>query len=97
MPEIPKKNEDKKRLVKEGDFEHEVYLDKLQIADFLESLAKQMREGDTVTIKTDDWELPFTFREPIELEIDYEGYGEKELEIEIEMKEKRDGQAPTVS
>ncbi|MFP3872475.1 MAG: amphi-Trp domain-containing protein [Candidatus Natronoplasma sp.] len=97
MPEIPNKGEGKKRVITEGDMEHEVYLDREQIADFLEGLAKQLREGDKVTIKTEEWELPFTFRDPIELEIDYEGYGEKELEIEIEMKEKKEEEAPTVS
>lgn len=97
MPEIPKESEGEKRVVKEGDLEHEVYLDSEDIADFLEGLTEQMREGDQVKIETEEWDLPFTFREPIELEIDFEGYGERELEIEIEMKGKREDKAPTVS
>ncbi|MBS3782759.1 MAG: amphi-Trp domain-containing protein [Candidatus Thermoplasmatota archaeon] len=98
MPEIPNESEgEKKRIVKEGDLEHEVYLNKEQIADFLESMAEQLREGDTLTIETDEWEIPFTFRDNIELDIDFEGYGERELEVEIEFKGKREDKAPTIS
>ncbi|MEF8873702.1 MAG: amphi-Trp domain-containing protein [Candidatus Thermoplasmatota archaeon] len=97
MPEIPNEDEGEKRVVEEGDLEHEVYLNKEQVADFLESMAKQMRDGDTLTIETNKWEIPFTFRDNIELEIDFEGYGERELEIEIEFKGKREDQAPSVS
>ena len=97
MPEIPNESEGEKRVVEEGDLEHEVYLNKEQVADFLESMAKQLREGDTVTIKTEEWELPFTFRDNIELDIDFEGYRERELEIEIEFKGKREDEAPTIS
>lgn len=56
MAEISKKSKGKKRVVREGDLEHEVYLNKEQVAEFLESMAKQLREGDTVTITTDGWE-----------------------------------------
>lgn len=99
MAEIPNETEgeDKKRVVKEGDLEHEVYLNKEEIAEFLASMAKQLREGDTVTIETEDWELPFKFRDNIELDIDFEGYGERELEIEIEFKGKREDKAPSIS
>lgn len=97
MAEIPNKSEGEKRVVREGDMEYEVYLDKEQVADFLESMAKQLREGDTVTIETDEWEIPFKFRDNIELDIDFEGYGERELEIEIEFKGKREDKAPSVS
>ncbi len=98
MPEIPDDSEEEeKRVVEDGDLEHEVYLDKEQTADFLESLAQQVREGDEVTIKTDEWELPFKFRDNIELDIDFEGYGERELEIEFEFKGKREEKAPNVS
>ncbi|MFP4143156.1 MAG: amphi-Trp domain-containing protein [Thermoplasmata archaeon] len=97
MPEIPNETEGQKRVVREGDLEHEVYLNKEQMADFLESMAKQLREGDTLTIETENWEIPFTFRDNIELEIDFEGYGERELEIELEFKGKRDQSAPTIS
>jgi|GEM_PF-1001949 len=97
MPEIPTGSEGKKRVVKDGDLEHEVYLNKEQMADFLESMAEQLRNGDTLTINTEEWELPFKFRDNIELDIDFEGYGERELEIEIEFKGKREDEPPTVS
>lgn len=98
MAEIPdQEKEQKKRVIEEGDMEHEVYLNSEQIAEFLISLGEQMKKGDKVTVKTPEWEIPFRFREPIELEIDYEGYGEKELEIELEFKGKREDSAPTVS
>lgn len=97
MPEIPTKSEGEKKVVRDGDLEHEVYLNKEQMADFLESMAEQLRDGDTITVHTEEWELPFEFRDNIELSIDFEGYGEKELEIEIEFKGKREDTPPTVS
>ncbi|MEF8847758.1 MAG: amphi-Trp domain-containing protein [Candidatus Thermoplasmatota archaeon] len=96
MAEIPSEK-GKKRRITEGEFEHQVYLDKNQIADFLISLGNQMKKDDKVTVETEKWEIPFRFRQPIELEIEFEGYRERELEIEIEMKGKRDDQAPNVS
>ncbi|MFW6196544.1 MAG: amphi-Trp domain-containing protein [Thermoplasmatota archaeon] len=99
MAEIPKTESEKteKRVITSGDMEHEVYLNSDQIADFLISLGEQMKKGDEVTVTTDEWEIPFKFREPIELEIEYEGYGEKELEIELEFKGKREDKAPSIS
>ena len=95
--EIPSKEKKKKRIITEGDMEHEVYLNSDQMADFLIALGEQMKKGDKVTVKTSEWEIPFTFREPIELDIDFEGYGERELEIEIEFKGKREDEAPEIS
>ncbi len=78
-------------MITEGNMEWETHLSKEQVADFLIALGEQMKKGDEITVKTDEWEIPFKFREPIELEIEYEGYGEKELEIEIELKGKVGG------
>ncbi len=97
MPEIPSEGSDEKKVITEGDLEHEVYLNREQTAEFLIALGEQMKEGDEVTVETGDWRIPFKFREPIELEIDFEGYGERELEIELEMKGKREDEAPQVS
>lgn len=98
MVEIPtEKKEEKKRTITEGEMEWEVYLDKEQMADFLIALGGQLKKGDTLTISTKNWEIPFEFREPIELEIEFEGYGERELEIEIEFKGKLNDKAPDVS
>ncbi len=97
MAEIPTEEKSQKRVITEGDLEHEIYLNKDQMAEFLIALGEQMKKGDEITVKTAEWEIPFKFREPIELEIDFEGYGEKELEIEIEFKGKREDEAPQIS
>lgn len=95
--EIPTEKKKNRRVITEGDIEHETYLSRDQIANFLIALAEQMKKGDEITIKTSEWEIPFKFREPIELEIEFEGYGERELEIEIEFKGKKEDKAPEIS
>ena len=98
MAEIPTTQEKKqRRVITKGDLEWEIDLSKEQVADFLIALAEQLKKGDEITVTTDEWEIPFKFREPIELEIEFEGRGDRELEIEIEFKGKRVGKAPTVS
>ncbi len=97
MVQLKSKKEHEKRIIENGNMEHEVYLDKQDIGDFLIQLGKQMQEQDEVTIETENWKIPFKFRTPIKLEIDFEGNGEKELEIEIEMKGKKEEKAPTIS
>ncbi len=98
MAEIPSESSEKeKRVITDGSKEHEVYLNREQVADILSDLAEQMRKGDKITISTDEWELPFSFREPIELEIEFEGYGDKELEIELEFDGKTEDKAPQIS
>ncbi|MGM0510544.1 MAG: amphi-Trp domain-containing protein [Thermoplasmatota archaeon] len=97
MPEIPTSKQNQKKMIEEGDIEWEVDLNKEQVADFLIALGEQMKKGDEITVTTSEWEIPFKFREPIELEIEYEGYGEKELEIELEFKGKVDSTAPEIS
>lgn len=91
--------QDKKprHVITKGDIEWETHLNKEQLADFLISLGEQLKKGDEITVKTNEWEIPFKFREPIELEIEFEGHGDKELEIEIEFKGKRNGDPPTIS
>ncbi len=97
MVEIKSDTEEKKKVVTDGDMEHEVYLEGEDIADFLIKLGEQMKEKDEVTIETDKWKIPFKFRSPVKLEIDFEGYGDRELEIEVEMKGKKEEKAPSVS
>ncbi len=91
MAELPTEEKSTRRVITEGNMEWETHLNREQVADFLIALGEQMKKGDEITVKTDEWEIPFKFREPIELEIEYEGYGEKELEIEIELKGKVGG------
>lgn len=97
MTELPTQENKQRRVITEGDIEWEVHLNKEQVADFLISLGEQLKKGDKLTVKTQDWEIPFEFREPIEVEIEFEGHGDKELEIEIEFKGKRKGDAPQIS
>jgi len=63
-------------------------LSKEDIAEFLISLGNQLKEGDTLTVRTDTWEVPFTFKTPIELSVEHNEI-DKELEIELEFKEKQ--------
>ena len=60
-------------------------------------LGEQLQNGDELTIADGEWELPFAFGEPVELEIDFEGVGEPELEIELELPGRTDEQAPEVN
>ena len=78
------------------DFEQEYRLDASEAGEFLIAIGEQLRDGDELTIVDDEWELPFAFGEPVELEVDFEGMGEPELEIEIELPGRTDEQAPSV-
>lgn len=93
MAEIPSEEVNTRRVLGNENIEWKTHLNREQIADFLIALGEQMKKGDEVKVKTSDWELPFSFREPVELKVEYEGAGaEKELEIEIELKSKRSNQ-----
>jgi amphi-Trp domain-containing protein len=78
------------------DFEQEFRLDAAEAGEFLIALGEQLRDDDELTITTDEWELPFAFGEPVELEVDFEGVGEPELEIELELPGRTDESAPDV-
>jgi len=78
------------------DFEQAYRLDASEAGDFLVAIGEQLRDGDELTIVEDEWELPFAFGEPVELELDFEGMGEPSLEIEIELPGRTDEQAPSV-
>jgi amphi-Trp domain-containing protein len=90
--------ETERTIIRTGrDFEREYRLDAAEVGDFLVRLGEQLRDGDDeLTIVADDWELPFAFGEPVELEIDFEGVGDPELEIEIEIPGRTDETAPDV-
>lgn len=77
-------------------FEQEYRLDASEAGEFLIALGEQLRDGDELSIETDEWELPFAFGEPVELEIDFEGVGEPELEIELGLPGRTDQTAPDV-
>jgi len=78
------------------DFEQEYRLDASEAGEFLIAIGEQLRDGDELTIVDDEWELPFAFGEPVELELDFEGMGEPSLELEIELPGRTDERAPAV-
>lgn len=91
-------DESEKSLIRAGrDFEQEFRLDTDAAGAFLEKLGKQLQDGDRLTISTDEWELPFEFGEPVELEVDFGGVGEPVLEIEVEIPGRSRDEAPDVS
>jgi amphi-Trp domain-containing protein len=89
--------EAERTIIRTGrDFEQEYRIDASEAGEFLIRLGEQLRDGDELTIVADEWELPFAFGEPVELEIDFDGVGEPELEIEIEIPGRTDETAPDV-
>lgn len=99
MPEIPETDDEAEpsvTTVMDGYFEREFHVDAEGLGDFLVDLGEQFRGSEEVTISGDDWELPFAFGEPIELEIEFAG-DEPELEIELEVPGRVDDETPDVS
>jgi len=89
--EFPESEESGKRTVSDGFFEREVYLSAEETAAFLRSVADSLDEGDELTISGDDWEIPFAFAEPIEVEVEFSSRRERELELEVEFTERTEG------
>jgi amphi-Trp domain-containing protein len=90
-------SETERTVIRMGrEFEQEYRLDASEAGAFLVDLGEQLQAGDKLTITTDEWELPFAFGEPVELEIDFEGVGDPELEIEVELPGRTDESAPDV-
>ena len=86
MADVPPSDEESEpTTITEGDFEREYDVDAEVAGRFLVELGEDLLEGDEVVVSGDDWELPFTFEEPIELDVELEGGDEPELEIEIEL------------
>ena len=78
------------------DYEETFRLDAAEAGRFLIAVGEQLQEGDELTLTTDEWELPFAFGEPVELEIDFEGMGDPSLELELELPGRTDETAPSV-
>ncbi len=85
--ELPTDNSSEPSTVTDGFFEREVQLSRDQTATFLRELADQIETGTNLTVSTSDWEIPFTYDEPIEVEVEFTGGRESELEIELEFTE----------
>lgn len=78
------------------EFEREYRLSAAAAGEFLVDLGEQLQSGDEVTITDEEWELPFGFGEPVELEVDYDGVDDPELEIEVEIPGRSDDTGPSV-
>lgn len=89
--------DDERTEIRAGrDFEQEYRLDASEAGEFLIALGEQLRDDDELRIVEEEWELPFAFGEPVELEVDFEGMGEPELEIELTLPGRTDEQAPDI-
>ncbi|VTT86268.1 hypothetical protein DM2_2306 [Halorubrum sp. DM2] len=89
--------DDEQSTIRSGrNFEEEYRLDASEAGEFLIALGEQLRDDDELTIVGDDWELPFAFGEPVELEVEYEGVDEPELEIEFELPGRTDESGPEI-
>ena len=77
-------------------YEETFRLDAAEAGRFLVDVGEQLKEGDELTLTTDEWELPFAFGEPVCLEVDFDGVDDPELEIEVELPGRTDERAPGV-
>ncbi len=77
--EISTKDEGRKTI--DGNFSKEFLMDRKELSEFLRKLADEIETGNELELKTDEWVLPFHFRDNIEVEIEKD---RDELEIELE-------------
>lgn len=73
-----------RRTITSGFFEREVYLSSEETAAFLHELAEQLEAGSSFTISASEWEIPFEYDDPVEVEIEFADQRDRELEIELE-------------
>jgi len=60
-----------RRTITSGFFEQEVYLSSEETAAFLHDLADQLEDGPSFTISASEWEIPFDYSDPVEVEIEF--------------------------
>ncbi len=77
-------------------FEQTYRLAASEAGEFLIAVGEQLRDGDDLTLTDEEWELPFAFGDPVEVEIDFEGMDDPELELEVEIPGQPDDTAPQV-
>jgi amphi-Trp domain-containing protein len=96
-PEAERVSDDEKTTIRAGrDFEQTYRLDARSAGEFLVALGEQLQSGGELTITAEEWELPFSVGEPVELEVDYEGVEVPTLEIELELPSTPDEEPPAV-
>jgi amphi-Trp domain-containing protein len=89
--EFPEDRSRERTTITDGFFEREVYLSGEETATFLRELADAVEDDTRLTISSDEWEIPFEYREPIEVEVEFTRGREHELEIEVEFTAPREG------
>ena len=86
---VPDGGEADRTTVTDGFFERELHLSREATASFLRELADQIEDDTSLTLSSKEWEIPFEYREPVEVEVEFEGGREAELEVEFEFTESR--------
>lgn len=86
---FPGDHDAEQTTITDGFFEREVQLSRDETSAFLRDLADQIDRESQLTVSTDEWEIPFEFAEPIEVEVEFTGGHQNELEIEVEFTEPR--------
>ncbi|MCH7659197.1 MAG: amphi-Trp domain-containing protein [Euryarchaeota archaeon] len=89
--EFPDKSHHGRKTITSGFFEREIRLSGGETAAFLRNLANAIESDTQITVSGSDWEIPFEYREPIEVEVEFSKQREGELEIEVEFTEARSG------
>lgn len=95
--DFPDKGTDHRKTITSGFFEREVHLSRGETAAFLRHLADGIEDDTQLTVSGEDWEIPFAYREPIEVEVEFSKKREGELEIEVEFSEARGGEGSGLS
>lgn len=86
---LPDDRERNRSTVTDGFFEREIHLSRGATASFLRDLADQIENDTSLTLSSQEWEIPFEYREPVEIEVEFSGGREAELEVELEFTEPR--------
>ncbi|MFB6267060.1 MAG: amphi-Trp domain-containing protein [Halodesulfurarchaeum sp.] len=99
MAELPEDREAEPttETITSGYFEEELYVSAADAGAFLIDLGEQLQGADELTISGEDWEIPFAFGEPVNLDIEFEGDGEPELEIEVELSGRIEDETPDLA
>ncbi|ADJ14341.1 amphi-Trp domain-containing protein [Halalkalicoccus jeotgali] len=95
--EFPDRSEHGRKTITSGFFEREIRLSGDETATFLRNLADAVESGTSITVSGSDWEIPFEYREPIEVEVEFSKKREGELEIEVEFAEAHDTEGSGLS
>ncbi|MFT4921972.1 MAG: amphi-Trp domain-containing protein [Haloarculaceae archaeon] len=97
MSETSPDTDEERTTIRSGrEFEQEYRIDASEAGRLLVELGEQLQADDELHVVGDEWELPFAFGEPVELEIDFDGVGDPELEIEVVLPGRTDESAPSI-